>query len=373
MPALQGREATLRKSIQEAKEAAAQLQEQQQQLVFVEQQLECGDFAPEEQTQLLALQERMAGLGYDRAAHEEARQILSSLGVFEREKAALDRAQESIIQWRESQQQLVSARGQWAASLEVDRKHQAELLAALSKREELAKQLTTTQREADELRRREGEARQLVGAAQQKLDHCRYLAKERQERMRQLQELTEERSLYEELQTAFGKKGVQALIIETVIPEIGTIETLDIIISDENGPRNYELYSGGEAFRIDLALRIALSKLLVRRAGAQLQTLIIDEGFGTQDAEGRHRLVEAINAIKDDFARILIITQSLSHDWRASHNLAKAMSTVHGNLSSLVHKGKPLPRGAFHDNMQSVAIISEKEGTLCLHFRRRRN
>jgi exonuclease SbcC len=48
--------------------------------------------------------------------------------------------------------------------------------------------------------------------------------------------------------------------------------------------------------------------LLARRAGAQLQLLVIDEGFGTQDAEGRERLVEAINSIQDDFARILAIT-----------------------------------------------------------------
>jgi len=59
------------------------------------------------------------------------------------------------------------------------------------------------------------------------------------------------------------------------------IETLDISISDELGRRSYEMYSGGEAFRINLALRIALSKLLARRAGAPLATLIIDEGFGT--------------------------------------------------------------------------------------------
>ncbi len=51
-----------------------------------------------------------------------------------------------------------------------------------------------------------------------------------------------------------------------------------------------------------------MSKLLARRAGAQLQTLIIDEGFGTQDADGRQKLVEAINSIRDDFARILVIT-----------------------------------------------------------------
>ncbi len=53
---------------------------------------------------------------------------------------------------------------------------------------------------------------------------------------------------------------------------------------------------------------MALSKLLARRAGARLQTLILDEGFGTQDAQGRERLVEAINSVQDDFERILVIT-----------------------------------------------------------------
>jgi len=141
---------------------------------------------------------------------------------------------------------------------------------------------------------------------------------------------------------AFGKKGVQAMLIEAAIPEIeqeanallnqmtdgrmqvrfetqrekvtvkkddnATIETLDIVISDELGPRNYEMFSGGEAFRVNFAVRIALSKLLARRAGARLQTLVIDEGFGTQDAHGRERLVEAINAVRDQFERILVIT-----------------------------------------------------------------
>jgi exonuclease SbcC len=87
-----------------------------------------------------------------------------------------------------------------------------------------------------------------------------------------------------------------------------TVETLDINIADELGTRPYELFSGGEAFRVNFAIRIALSKLLARRAGAQLQMLVIDEGFGTQDAEGRERLVEAINSIQDEFARILVIT-----------------------------------------------------------------
>jgi exonuclease SbcC len=53
---------------------------------------------------------------------------------------------------------------------------------------------------------------------------------------------------------------------------------------------------------------LALSRLLARRAGAQLRTLILDEGFGTQDAQGRERLVQAINIIQDEFDLILVIT-----------------------------------------------------------------
>jgi DNA repair protein SbcC/Rad50 len=55
--------------------------------------------------------------------------------------------------------------------------------------------------------------------------------------------------------------------------------------------------------------------VLAQRAGARLQMLIVDEGFGTQDEAGRLRLVEAINEIRTDFAKILIIThvEELKH------------------------------------------------------------
>jgi len=143
--------------------------------------------------------------------------------------------------------------------------------------------------------------------------------------------------IYQELTGAFGKNGIQAMLIETAIPEIeaeankllsrmtdnrmhvkvelqkpkktgGIRETLDIVISDELDTRPYEMFSGGEAFRIDFAIRIALSKLLARRAGAPLPILIIDEGFGTQDNTGIEKIKEAITSIQDDFQKILVIT-----------------------------------------------------------------
>src|SRR5258707_11127062 len=85
-------------------------------------------------------------------------------------------------------------------------------------------------------------------------------------------------------------------------------EMLDILISDELGTREYDMFSGGEGFRVNFALRIALSQFLAHRAGARLQTLVIDEGFGSQDDIGRERLIEAINAIRSDFDLILIVT-----------------------------------------------------------------
>lgn len=142
---------------------------------------------------------------------------------------------------------------------------------------------------------------------------------------------------YQTIAHATGKDGIQALLIEDAIPEIeheansllskltnnqshilieslrdlkngGTKETLDIKISDAAGIRPYELFSGGEGFRIDFALRIAISKLLARRAGTALQTLIIDEGFGSQDEEGLSHIMDAIHKIQDDFARIIIVS-----------------------------------------------------------------
>jgi exonuclease SbcC len=165
---------------------------------------------------------------------------------------------------------------------------------------------------------------------------------------------------YEDLALAFGKKGIQAMLIESAIPEIeeeanllldkltdgrmkvelltqretktsGIAETLDIVISDELGSRVYDMYSGGEGFRINIALRLALSRLLTRRAGARLQFLIIDEGFGTQDTQGKDKVVEAINAISEDFEKILVVT----HDAELKDAFPQRIEVVKGSDGSI--------------------------------------
>ena len=147
----------------------------------------------------------------------------------------------------------------------------------------------------------------------------------------------QERGAYEVLVDAFGRNGVPARLIEAALPDLeseanellarlsdgrlslfletqrttarGDVrETLEIRIHDGVGTRSYELFSGGEAFRINFALRIALAKLLATRAGAPLRTLFLDEGFGTQDAQDGQHLLDAIRAVQRDFDLILVIT-----------------------------------------------------------------
>jgi exonuclease SbcC len=179
-----------------------------------------------------------------------------------------------------------------------------------------------------------------VGAAQQKVSVLETQKTRKTDLDNQRQEISNSVKQYKQLEEAFGKDGVPALLIEQALPNIeakanqildrlsgGTMsirfltqreykdagredlkETLDIQIRDQAGFRDYELYSGGESFRINFAIRLALSHVLAQRAGARLQSLVIDEGFGSQDTVGRQRLIEAINLIQDDFEKILVIT-----------------------------------------------------------------
>jgi exonuclease SbcC len=180
------------------------------------------------------------------------------------------------------------------------------------------------------------------GRLQQRFNQLELLQTQYSEQQKHLQDLQRQYRIHQELAQAFGKNGIQALMIENILPQLEAetnhilarltgnqlhvqivtqragrraskkttklIDTLDILIADASGTRPYETYSGGEAFRINFSIRLALARLLAQRAGTSLQMLIVDEGFGTQDSEGCDRLIAAINAIASDFSCILTVT-----------------------------------------------------------------
>jgi len=329
--------AVLEKEINEAEDAERKLAEERKNLTEIERRLAQKEFALAEQRALAELESELARLDYHPDQHEKLRQQLTQLEPYENRKRELEKADALINQEKEALTKAEQSAQELRRSLETDNQKRQELVSALASLPELVSEITQVEIEQQELSARQKQASEAVGNVKAKLQRCAELEIKRKEKEELLTQAAKEKDIYQELAEAFGKKGVQALLIETALPEIeveanrllsrmtdnrmhvkfetqratkegDTIETLDINIADELGTRNYEMFSGGEAFRINFAIRIALSKLLARRAGAPLRTLIIDEGFGTQDSAGIEKLKEAINSIQDDFDRIIVIT-----------------------------------------------------------------
>ena len=337
LQALRDRAAALGQSVESARSASDTIQAERAELAAVEKLLESGEFAQELQAQRSAIQAEIDALGYDSNAHSAVRETLSAYEDYDRRQRELETA---LNQLPEVQAALTNANARRERWLKVLAEEQAEVAAAQTEIEGLQELVEEARRRDDEVRQRrtaEKRAQENMIRAQQALSALENARKRKAELQTRQLELNAEKSVYEELRAAFGKNGVPAMIIEAAIPELeeaanhllarmtdgrmhvrmdtqrekrtgGVAETLDILISDELGTRSYETYSGGEAFRVDFAIRVALSQMLARRAGAQLRTLFMDEGFGTQDEMGRQRLVEAINAVQDHFDLLLVIT-----------------------------------------------------------------
>jgi len=288
--------------------------------------------------QIRELEARLATLPYDEAYHRQLEQRLAALATVDEELRTLEQARLALGFVRQQIEQAEQRCRTVVAELSALEK---ELAATQPPEEELAAAKRDLEQAQDWLAEAEAalHATQAeIGAVGQQLRDAERAAEEASAVSERLDHLAREQAILEELEHAFGKHGIQTLILENVLPDLaetaneildrlpgntlrldfatqrerasgdGAIETLDILISDEFGQRPYELYSGGEAFRINFALRVALSLLLAQRAGRRLETLVIDEGFGTQDTKGREGLMQALQAVRDRFALILVIT-----------------------------------------------------------------
>ncbi|MCA9866751.1 MAG: SMC family ATPase [Anaerolineales bacterium] len=296
-------------------------------------------FAATERARLAELQARLEAVEHDPAALEAARSQRARLAAAPQEHQQLMQADAAIkplsdaLADLEQQHERVVKR---VVGLHAECEQSERLLAELEKG---VGDLPAAEAELLRLREKVVSANRTAGAAKQRVEVLAVRHADRKKLTTARTALTRRAGRLRQLEEACGRKGVQAMLIDLALPEIedhanellddltggemrvmfetqraskskqdNMIETLDIRISDSTGERPYENYSGGEKFRINFAVRLALSRILAHRSGARLRTLVIDEGFGSQDPEGRQRLVEAINAVQDQFACILVIT-----------------------------------------------------------------
>ena len=329
----------LERQLEESHNAAEKAQLAREELQRLEHTIQNEQFAPDHQADLKTAQASLKALSYSPQRHDKLSQRLQGLQKFQLLRQQLSEAtkllpqeQKTLAQARQAAQdrrdQLRRMR-ESLSSLETDRARLAEIKPQLSR---LSSDILKLESQQKTLIARRG---QLQGSLQRIEELERQITQQTQE----LRRIREEQAIYEELRVAFGREGVQALLIDTILPQIEAeanhllarmtegrmhvklesqrplqsrkgqfAETLEIKVSDELGHRSYEMFSGGESFRINLALRIALSKVLANRSGAPLPTLFIDEGFGTQDSAGREQILDVLSTLEQDFKCIIVIT-----------------------------------------------------------------
>jgi exonuclease SbcC len=146
-----------------------------------------------------------------------------------------------------------------------------------------------------------------------------------------------ERFYFDELVKIFGKE-IPTLIIENTCLELSdeankilrslsgdSIEFVTQRLNKDGTPKEvFEIeitrpsvphpilidsLSNGQKFRVVFAIRVALSRLLVRRRGmSPMEFLFYDECFGALDEKGIDDVVEVFKYLKNEFAHQLIIT-----------------------------------------------------------------
>jgi len=302
--------------------------------------LESGKYAAEAQKALKGLDKELAKLGYDISAHDAKRREELELREVEDDHRKLDSARELSRRIEKEISELEGERKNRKEEVDENEKLFTEASVKLTEVEAGAPNIQEAESALYELRENENRVRDEAGAARQRVEVLATLRARKTDYNARREEINQNIISHKTLERAFGRDGVPALLIEQALPQIeqkandlldrlsdghmsirfvtqaeyrdkkreDLKETLDIQISDSSGMRDYEMYSGGEAFRVNFAIRLALSEILAQRKGARLQTLVIDEGFGSQDALGRQRLIEAINAVRHDFSKIFIIT-----------------------------------------------------------------
>jgi DNA repair exonuclease SbcCD ATPase subunit len=158
----------------------------------------------------------------------------------------------------------------------------------------------------------------------------------------ELDSLLNSAQVLDKLTKMLGKGGIQAILLDAVIEEleaksneilsfisneptsivldtqrvgsdgVSVIETLDLKVNMNGINQNFKSLSGGEQFRISLALRIALSEIASVHGGSSLEFLLLDEVNSPLDKNGVDNLFKNVISSLEDRYKILIITHDSS-------------------------------------------------------------
>lgn len=176
------------------------------------------------------------------------------------------------------------------------------------------------------------------GSLKNKLEMIDRQISEKEVLISQKEQVSFEAEVFYKLSKAFGKDGIQAIIMENITEDLKNFtnnfleticnekmsvdfitqtkkttgdwkEDFEISITMDGSVLEFEDLSGGEQVRVSMAIRLAIGQLLMQRAGSDIRFLLLDEVDQALDQQGVEALTEAIQALAKDF-KILLVTHN---------------------------------------------------------------
>jgi DNA repair exonuclease SbcCD ATPase subunit len=84
------------------------------------------------------------------------------------------------------------------------------------------------------------------------------------------------------------------------------IRARDLASADE--PLDTQFLSGSQKFRTSVAIAAAIGQYVAGSQGSAIRSLIIDEGFGSLDAQGRQEMIEELRNLSQLMDRIIVVS-----------------------------------------------------------------
>ena len=171
------------------------------------------------------------------------------------------------------------------------------------------------------------DTQQEIGAQQQSINNLKKALKEREDLGAEVAEAEAELERWQRLHETIPANALRDFALEIMFKQMGSLanEQLKYLTSERyqlkvegignlsvvdrwnaNEERPVETLSGGESFLTSLALALALSEL--SRGRSQLNSLFLDEGFGTLDAETLDIAIAALEGLRMQGRNIFLIS-----------------------------------------------------------------
>jgi DNA repair exonuclease SbcCD ATPase subunit len=87
-------------------------------------------------------------------------------------------------------------------------------------------------------------------------------------------------------------------------------KVLDVAVFGSDGTAGMlpAFLSGSQRFRVAVALALGIGRYATRGGGTRLESVIIDEGFGSLDKIGRGEMIDELKALGDDLKRVILVS-----------------------------------------------------------------